>query len=271
MDFTKFRDNFTGYGPAKREAENSRLPGLHNGPGDAYRHIIGAAEATRRHGETATRAALADHEDKSDRKGQPAKERKMDDHNNEIGIAIGRRAITYDEVVRQARVAIDAAVKREGSGRDGTALWLERARWNGNPEAPNWPPDWSRVGPSTEPYDYGDERYRNPKPGEPSFFDMPVGSWSEDDVRAVMASDAYRQAGHPAQAETHARVRAWFERAYGNRPVRRDATGRQIDGPSRQPRIDAAGAAGGPVHVRAHSREGGRVDVDAHDRRPPAR
>ncbi len=104
-----------------------------------------------------------------------------------------------------------------------------------------------------------------------SLSDMPVGSWSEDDVRAVMASDAYWQAGHPAQAETHAQVRAWFERTYGNRPVRRDATSRQVDGPSRQLRIDATGAAGGPVHVRAHSREGGHVAVGAHDRRPPAR
>jgi hypothetical protein len=31
------------------------------------------------------------------------------------------------------------------------------------------------------------------------------------------------------------------------------------------------GAGGGPAQVRAHSRDGGRVHVDAHDRAPPAR
>ena len=261
MDLEKMYRDAVGVGPAFREATASRLPGLHNGPGDAYRHIIGAAEMTRRHGAAMALAALNAHE-MGQGTGQSDDERAMDEHNNEIGVAIGRRAATYDEVVTRARAAIDAAVARGGNGRDGTPRWLDRTQWGADPGAPNWPPDWSRATAPAEPYN---------EYGAPSLSGKPVGSWSEDDVRAVMASDAYRQAGHPAQAETHARVRAWFERAYGNRPVRRDATGRQIDGPSRQPRIDAAGAAGGPVHVRAHSRERGRVDVDAHDRRPPAR
>jgi hypothetical protein len=33
-----------GINPAFIEAGKSQLPGLHNGPGDAYRHIIGAAD-----------------------------------------------------------------------------------------------------------------------------------------------------------------------------------------------------------------------------------
>ena len=41
--------------PAHKEAEKSGLPGNHNGPGDAYRHIIGAAEITRRYGEATAR------------------------------------------------------------------------------------------------------------------------------------------------------------------------------------------------------------------------
>jgi len=31
-------------GPAFEEAEKSGLPGTHNGPGDAYRHMIGTTE-----------------------------------------------------------------------------------------------------------------------------------------------------------------------------------------------------------------------------------
>ncbi|WP_316979165.1 DUF6973 domain-containing protein [Shumkonia mesophila] len=270
MDLERIYREAVGVGPAYREAGASRLPGLHNGPGDAYRHIIGAAEMTRRYGAAMALAALNAHETYQGA-GQSDDERKMDQHNNEIGIAIGRRAVTYDEVVTRARAAIDAAIPQGGSGRGGTARWLNQPLGKSDSPDMNWPPDWSQVAPPAESYNSDDERDRHPEYGAPSFSGRPVGSWNEDDVRAVMASDAYRQAGHPAQAETHARVRAWFERAYGNRPVRRDATGRQVDGPLRQPRIDAAGAAGGPVHVRAHSREGGRVDVDAHDRRPPAR
>lgn len=51
-----------GVGPGFDEAEGSSLPGLHDGPGDAYRHILGAAELTRRHGEVAARAMLEAHE-----------------------------------------------------------------------------------------------------------------------------------------------------------------------------------------------------------------
>ena len=257
-----------GVNPAFREAVNSRMPGLHNGPADAYRHILGAAELTRRHGEAAARAALYAHEEWANA-GEPPAERRMDNHNNAIGIAIGRQAGSHDEVVAKAREAIDSAVKHGGNGKDGTPLWLDHAQWHDDRPATNWPPDWSRVAPADESYGYGGDAYRHPAFGAPSPSDLSVKSWTEGDVKAAMASDAYRKPGHPAQTETRAKVRAWFDRVYGIRPVRRDATGRQIDGPPPPP-VDPSGM-GGPVHVRAHHRDGGRVAVEAHDRRPPAR
>ena len=155
------------------------------------------------------------------------------------------------------------------AGKDGSQLWLDRAQWGDNRPATNWPPDWSRVAPADESYGYGGEAYRHPAFGAPSLSDMPVESWTKDDVKAAMASDAYRKPGHPAQPATHAKVRAWFDRVYGARPVRRDATGRQIDG--LPPLAGTTGTAGGPVHVRAHSRSGGRVAVETYDRQPPSR
>ena len=43
--------NVAGVGPGFDEADRSSLPGRHDGPADAYRHILGAAELTRCHGE----------------------------------------------------------------------------------------------------------------------------------------------------------------------------------------------------------------------------
>jgi hypothetical protein len=89
-------------------------------------------------------------------------------------------------------------------------------------------------------------------------------SWGEADVAAAMRSPAYWSPAHPDRSRVAADVRAWFERHYGTGPVRRDATGRQAKG-------EAAGSSSGTVHVHAHTREGGKVAVDAHDRRAPPR
>jgi hypothetical protein len=39
-----------GIAAAEKAAEDSGLPGLTNGPADAYRHLVGACELTRRFG-----------------------------------------------------------------------------------------------------------------------------------------------------------------------------------------------------------------------------
>jgi hypothetical protein len=55
-------------------------------------------------------------------------------------------------------------------------------------------------------------------------------------------------------------VRAWFERRFGSGAVPVDATGRAI--PDARPAAGSAGAC--PVAVRAHSRNGGKIEVGAH-------
>lgn len=53
-----YERHISGIGSAYEQVELSGLPGIHNGPADAYRHIIGAAEATRIYGETIARKAI---------------------------------------------------------------------------------------------------------------------------------------------------------------------------------------------------------------------
>jgi hypothetical protein len=61
-------------------------------------------------------------------------------------------------------------------------------------------------------------------------------------------------------------VREWFERA-ATAPARVDATGRRLAGP--RPAAVPSGDAC-DVPVRAHSRAGGEVQVEAHCRSRPA-
>jgi hypothetical protein len=258
-----------GYGPAFREADQSDLPGRHNGPADAYRHILGAAELTRRHGETAARALLNTNEIQGDISGQPKEERRMDEHNNEIGIAIGKESRTYDDVVHRAREKINQGVAGSGDRAEGSPMWLKESQWEGGGN--NWPPDWNRVKPITTDYEYGGEKYRYRPRSELDPMDRPVETWSEDDVRAVMASDAYQRTDAPGHAQAQEKVRDWFVHFYGDGPTRHDATGRLIDPAPILPIPKNIPEGGGAVHVRAHVRDGGKVAVDAHDRSPPSR
>ena len=49
-------------GPTLEAAEESRLPGLENGPADAFRHMVWAAELTRRYGAAIASDILNEHE-----------------------------------------------------------------------------------------------------------------------------------------------------------------------------------------------------------------
>lgn len=51
----KEKDAYFAIEPAEKEAIGSKLPGRENGPADAYRHILWAAELTPRFGEPAAR------------------------------------------------------------------------------------------------------------------------------------------------------------------------------------------------------------------------
>jgi hypothetical protein len=150
------------------------------------------------------------------------------------------------------------------------------------PSGWNWPNiDWigGRV-PNTVPYHYpyGGEEHRH----EPAIDDLlplnpedaaqmnplswPVASWSEDDLRQVMTSPAYWQPGHPGRARAHAMVREQFERAETATPARVDSSGRRVP----EPRAAAASAGGAcEVPVQAHTRTGGKVEVEAHCRSRP--
>ena len=146
------------------------------------------------------------------------------------------------------------------------------------PEAWNWPHTNWESGVDSDPtyrYPYGGEEHRHepaidvlpltPKDAaQVNPLARPVASWSEDDLRRLMASPAYLRPSEPGRARAHAMVREWFERAATTAPRRPDATGRQI----RASTPDAAGGAC-EVPVREHSRERGKVHVDAHCRARP--
>ena len=109
---------------ASNEAAHSNMPGKDGGPYDAYRHLLWLGEMTRRYGETTARTVAHLHEVEGDVKGQTSDFRNMDEHNNELGIAIGREANSWSDVVSQARRLIDES--REGNG---PVKWLPTDQW----------------------------------------------------------------------------------------------------------------------------------------------
>lgn len=123
------------------------LPGREHGPADAYRHIIWAAELTRRFGERRARELLNLHEVHGQRTDQRPDEMAMDGSNNEIGIQIGIGARNFEDVIRATRKLMDGSAV-DGSGQwkasydpastmaPHGAMWLDESRWNKNPRIP---------------------------------------------------------------------------------------------------------------------------------------
>lgn len=135
------------------EMAASQLPGRHNGPADAYRHILLAAELTRRFGEEYARLILNAHEVTGAIGDQTPAERAMDEANNETGIDVGRNSTSWPDVVARSRREM-----QEG----GRASILPSDHWGGNPVDDqsgrrmdnsdprlNWPPRWPADG---QPY-----------------------------------------------------------------------------------------------------------------------
>ncbi|MCD8457112.1 hypothetical protein FUT69_02530 [Xylella taiwanensis] len=87
------RDKIDGRVPGDviYESTWSYLPGREDGPADAYRHLLLSAELTRIYGDSYARALLNFHEWDGNRLGQSSASYRMDQHNNELGIAIGKR------------------------------------------------------------------------------------------------------------------------------------------------------------------------------------
>lgn len=182
---------------AEATAKASGLPGYHNGPGDAYRHILWVAETART---TGTLAGWAQGE-ANELKGvlsNPADETAMDRHNNnQIALRIARAAKSREDIERLTQAEIAAAHWRGGTGADGTARWLDQFRW-GHPEdaAPpaNWPPKWA-----------DEDSLRVER-----LLTLPVEEWDEHSVRLVVASRIYHNANDAKHAEAQAKVQDWL-------------------------------------------------------------
>jgi hypothetical protein len=230
-------------GAAEDMANASRLPGLRNGPADAYRHILWAAEMTRLLGEPVAGFFLWGHEKEGSLgSNQPKDEEVMDLHNNEIGIRIGLLAKTFEEVIAGARKAVETS-DRAGSSATG-ARWLDRSRWSSDPDRPlvRWPAiDWSADPSSAPGYALGGERNRYNAP--PRF---------------------------PGDGSTPSSPDTWFWPSSLNNGIH------VIDLKKKaaldRTRREARATGGGTVHVDAYTRmqDGKSVDVSAYDRSAPA-
>jgi hypothetical protein len=143
---------------AKFEAGDSRLPGQDQGPGDAYRHLIGVAELSRRLGPTTTLLIAEGNElrsfvDMLDAavRGKPignsdtAAARAMDRHNNALALAIGANADSTEQVVMRVRAVMERAIASDGgSGAGNTPMWQASRYWSDGGSLPDWSPEsWS--------------------------------------------------------------------------------------------------------------------------------
>lgn len=98
---------------------------------------------------------------------------------------------------------------------------------------------------------------------------------NEKDIAVLMNSSGYRS----GNKDIHEVVKEWFGKKYGAGPQKLDATGkpvRPVPVPPRKPAMTPSSgkraprsAGGGPVHVRAHTRESGSEKVRAHTRSRP--
>ena len=154
---------------AINESAWSMMPGRENGPADAYRHILLAAELTRRFGEFEARCILEKHEWEGWWEGQSPESEAMDRANNEIGIEIGRNAQSWDEVVTEARTKIDP---EDPFGDNGGARWLPEDYWQKNPKD-----DAKKEIPTRDSYGDFDSRLNWPGPSSPWEPVFPAGPY----------------------------------------------------------------------------------------------
>lgn len=76
---------------AERDAENSGLPGAHNGPQDAYRHCLASCVSSQENGTALTFLTGQGNEVRGTMGGQSESERGMDTDNNAIGCYLGKK------------------------------------------------------------------------------------------------------------------------------------------------------------------------------------
>lgn len=73
------------------DAQQSRLPGPHNGPQDAFRHCAWQCRMTEEFGVRMAKKIGDEHENAGDRQRQPRSERAMDEANNAVGRECGQQ------------------------------------------------------------------------------------------------------------------------------------------------------------------------------------
>ena len=166
---------------ARREAELSGLPGQAEGPADAYRHLVGVAELSRRTGPLLA-FAMAEHNEQNSwlammssifdgrtiiRTNTPAA-RTMDRRNNTLAVGIGARASSTEDVVRRVRSMMERSIETTGgSGRGNTPYWRESRYWSdGQSMLADWSPrNWSNIdeAPHFEQYREGIGRTGRPE------------------------------------------------------------------------------------------------------------
>jgi len=137
---------------AEKAASESGLPSRIDGPGDAFRHLVWAAELTRRFGPQTASIILDLHEKMGYlgsyfRKGWSKEAEDMDRHNNAIGMRIGQAARDYNDVLLRAGSTM-TATSPEGNGTwkephhsspFPAPMWLPREKWQGIPSRQaNW-------------------------------------------------------------------------------------------------------------------------------------
>lgn len=164
---------------AEQEAAWSYVPGREDGPADAYRHILLAAELTRQFGETYANTLLNSHEFTGNHNlsdPQTPEANAMDSHNNQLGIEIGKRLAedpnaTWEDVIHEARNLFDPN-SNNGDG----ARWLDD--WSGNPKDDNG-----------DAIPNGDPRLNWPAQwGDKPFYDYPSSlfdKWFKDGVKGL--------------------------------------------------------------------------------------
>lgn len=226
---------------AGEEAWLSRLPGNHNGPADAYRHLLWSAELTRRTGSAVAAALVTGHEVRGkwrsirerDRPILSFDEESMDTHNNLLGVAIGAKAVTWEGVKARVRLIIETS-GRDGADRKG-ARWLDKKKWHDPPprRPAAWPDiDWNDAARRTRAYDAG---------GAEHGYDARKRGWG------LMESEG------------------WMQRSRVN-------PNHFVIDLKKKAEIDRARAAGGTVHVDGYTqmRAGKTVAVSDHERGAPS-
>lgn len=126
---------------ATTSANDSGLPGHVSGPNDALRHIIGAAELRRQYGPIAALTILESNEVLGTiNNNQSPADAAMDRRNNLIGIQLGRGAKSYEEVVERAKAFVAKGIAQNGTGKNGTPIFLPPHLWRTNRGVPDTNP-----------------------------------------------------------------------------------------------------------------------------------